>query len=195
VSKGRALLLLRRTTRCIRAVCGLAGQTLSDSPGLGLAFSGRVRLTVADRCGERARASSEAGARSAWVWMSGFRPEEERARRLCGRSLGGECARVRKEDSLPSTDAPSGEKGLSMIEVHMRLRSIARPRRSSMSSSTFMATIAGSQHRTRSGASPISPRASPISPRIRWLSGRPILSLGPRACVTERLWSSSHRRR
>jgi len=147
------------------------------------------------RIGARPLVSGEARA-SAFVRLRpGARPEEERARRLCGRSLGGECARVRKEDSLPSTDEPSGEKGLSMIEVHMRLRSIARPRRSSMSSSTFMATIAGSQHRTRSGASPISPRASPISPRIRWLSGRPILSLGPRACVTERLWSSSHRRR
>jgi hypothetical protein len=35
----QALSLLRRTTRCIRLVCGLAGLTLCDSPGLGLAFS------------------------------------------------------------------------------------------------------------------------------------------------------------
>jgi hypothetical protein len=29
---------LRRTTCCIRLVCGLAGQSSFDSPGLGLAF-------------------------------------------------------------------------------------------------------------------------------------------------------------
>ncbi len=37
----------------------------------------RRRLTVAGRCGGCARSCSEAGARSAWVWMSGCRPEHQ----------------------------------------------------------------------------------------------------------------------
>jgi len=40
-------------------------------------FRGRVGLAGADRCGGQARSSSEAGARSAWVWMSGFRPRQQ----------------------------------------------------------------------------------------------------------------------
>ena len=51
-----AINLLRRTTRCIRSVCGLAGLTSFVSPGLGLAFSwagetdGRVVVVNRERC-------------------------------------------------------------------------------------------------------------------------------------------------
>ena len=46
---------LRRTTRCIRAACGLAGQTSFETPGFGLAF------TMADGATDQRSASGAGG--------------------------------------------------------------------------------------------------------------------------------------